>query len=60
VSSLFFHDTIPLSRWRLFASGKHVFCEKTIDHDLGKIQEVMDALKGTGVKYQVGFQRRSP
>lgn len=40
------------------AAGKHVFCEKPIDHDLGKIQSVIDALKGTNLKYQVGFNRR--
>ncbi|MBO1720455.1 inositol 2-dehydrogenase [Extibacter sp. GGCC_0201] len=39
-------------------AGKHVFCEKPIDLDIGKIQEVMDALKKNPVKYQVGFNRR--
>lgn len=39
-------------------AGKHVFCEKPIDHDVEKIKEVMDALKGTELKYQVGFNRR--
>lgn len=39
-------------------AGKHVFCEKPIDHDLSKIKEVMEALEGTNVKYQVGFNRR--
>ena len=39
-------------------AGKHVFCEKPIDHDVAKIQEVIDALKETDVKYQVGFNRR--
>ncbi len=39
-------------------AGKHVFCEKPIDHDIEKIQEVIDALKGSKVKYQVGFNRR--
>ena len=39
-------------------AGKHVFCEKPIDHDIDKIKEVMDALKESKVKYQVGFNRR--
>ncbi len=39
-------------------AGKHVFCEKPIDHDIEKIQEVIDALKTSNVKYQVGFNRR--
>lgn len=39
-------------------AGKHVFCEKPIDHDLGKIKEVVKALEGSRLKYQVGFNRR--
>lgn len=39
-------------------AGKHVFCEKPIDHDVAKIQAVIDALKDSSVKYQVGFNRR--
>ncbi|WP_024345985.1 inositol 2-dehydrogenase [Lacrimispora indolis] len=39
-------------------AGKHVFCEKPIDHDIEKIKEVMEALKSSKVKYQVGFNRR--
>ena len=39
-------------------AGKHVFCEKPIDHDVAKIKEVIDALKENNVKYQVGFNRR--
>ncbi len=39
-------------------AGKHVFCEKPIDHDVDKIMAVVDALKGSSVKYQVGFNRR--
>lgn len=39
-------------------AGKHVFCEKPIDHDLGKIKEVVKALEGSKLKYQVGFNRR--
>lgn len=39
-------------------AGKHIFCEKPIDHDVNKIKEVMEALKKSSVKYQVGFNRR--
>ena len=39
-------------------AGKHVFCEKPIDHDIAKIKEVINALEGTNLKYQVGFNRR--
>ena len=40
------------------ASGKHVFCEKPVSQDIAKIREVMEKLKGTKLKYQVGFNRR--
>ncbi|MDL2257681.1 inositol 2-dehydrogenase [Eubacteriales bacterium OttesenSCG-928-K08] len=40
------------------AAGKHVFCEKPIDHDLEKIKSVISALEGKNIKYQVGFNRR--
>lgn len=49
------HSKISLEAIR---SGKHVFCEKPIDHDVDKIQEVIKALENTGLKYQVGFNRR--
>ena len=39
-------------------AGKHIFCEKPIDHDLGRIEEVLAEVKKAGVKYQVGFNRR--
>jgi len=39
-------------------AGKHVFCEKPIDHDIDKIKDVIEALKENPVKYQVGFNRR--
>jgi myo-inositol 2-dehydrogenase/D-chiro-inositol 1-dehydrogenase len=39
-------------------AGKHVFCEKPISQDLAKIKEVMEALKETNLKFQVGFNRR--
>jgi myo-inositol 2-dehydrogenase/D-chiro-inositol 1-dehydrogenase len=39
-------------------AGKHVFCEKPVDHDINKIKEVINALKASPVKYMVGFNRR--
>lgn len=39
-------------------AGKHIFCEKPIDHDLDKIEAVLAEVKKAGVKYQVGFNRR--
>ena len=47
----------PLSIEALRA-GKHVFCEKPIDHDVEKIKEVLAVVKESGKKYQVGFNRR--
>ncbi|MBP3231709.1 inositol 2-dehydrogenase [Anaerovibrio sp.] len=47
----------PLSIEAL-AAGKHVFCEKPIDHDVDKIKAVLEAVKTSGKKYQVGFNRR--
>jgi len=49
------HSNISLEA---IAAGKHVFCEKPIDHDLEKIKEVIKALEGSDIKYQVGFNRR--
>lgn len=39
-------------------AGKHVFCEKPVDHSIEKIQAVADALAGKNLKFQVGFNRR--
>lgn len=39
-------------------AGKHIFCEKPIDHDIDKIKAVMQELSKSNVKYQVGFNRR--
>ncbi|GKX29271.1 inositol 2-dehydrogenase [Vallitalea longa] len=39
-------------------AGKHVFCEKPIDYDLDRISKVLTAVKKSGVKFQVGFNRR--
>ncbi|MBO5773368.1 MAG: Gfo/Idh/MocA family oxidoreductase, partial [Clostridia bacterium] len=49
------HSKISLEA---IAAGKHIFCEKPIDHDVNKIKEVIDALANSNVKYQVGFNRR--
>ena len=40
------------------AAGKHIFCEKPIDHDLSKIDHVLASVKESGVKLQIGFNRR--
>jgi len=39
-------------------AGKHIFCEKPIAHDLGKIDGALEAVAKAGVKLQVGFNRR--
>ena len=49
------HSPISLEA---IAAGKHIFCEKPIDHDVNKILEVKKALENSNVKYQVGFNRR--
>lgn len=39
-------------------AGKHIFCEKPIDHNLAKIDRALSAVEKAGVKFQVGFNRR--
>jgi len=39
-------------------AGKDIFCEKPIDKNLAKIEEVLDVVEKAGVKFQVGFNRR--
>jgi myo-inositol 2-dehydrogenase / D-chiro-inositol 1-dehydrogenase len=39
-------------------AGKHIFCEKPIDHDLARIDAALDAVQQAGVKLQIGFNRR--
>lgn len=38
--------------------GKHVFCEKPVDLELGRVKDVKDLVARTGKKYMVGFNRR--
>ena len=40
------------------SAGKHVFCEKPVDHSLAKIDKAIDAVKKAGVQCQIGFNRR--
>ena len=52
-------DTHARISLEAIAAGKHVFCEKPIDHDAGRVSEVLAALAGApGRKYMVGFNRR--
>jgi myo-inositol 2-dehydrogenase/D-chiro-inositol 1-dehydrogenase len=40
------------------AASKHIFCEKPIDFDLVRIDRALAAVEKSGVKLQVGFNRR--
>lgn len=51
-------DTHSVISLEAIKAGKHIFCEKPIDHDADKIKEVIQALEGTKLKYQIGFNRR--
>lgn len=39
-------------------AGKHIFCEKPIDLNLGRIDRALEAVEKAGVKLQIGFNRR--
>jgi myo-inositol 2-dehydrogenase/D-chiro-inositol 1-dehydrogenase len=39
-------------------AGVHIFCEKPIDIELARVRQVLDKVERTGVKLQVGFNRR--
>ena len=39
-------------------AGKHIFCEKPVDHSLEKVDRALEAVKKAGVKCQIGFNRR--
>ncbi len=49
------HSPISIEAAR---AGKHIFCEKPIDHDISKVEAVLAEVKKAGIKYQVGFNRR--
>ncbi len=51
-------DTHSIISVEAINAGKHVFCEKPVDHSIEKIQAVADALQGKNLKFQVGFNRR--
>jgi myo-inositol 2-dehydrogenase / D-chiro-inositol 1-dehydrogenase len=51
-------DTHALIIQEAATAGKHIFCEKPIDHDLKKIDAALAAVDKAGVKFQVGFNRR--
>jgi myo-inositol 2-dehydrogenase/D-chiro-inositol 1-dehydrogenase len=39
-------------------AGKHVFCEKPVDHDLERIDRVLATVEAAAVALQIGFNRR--
>ncbi|MGE4549427.1 MAG: inositol 2-dehydrogenase [Intestinibacillus sp.] len=39
-------------------AGKHIFCEKPVDHDIGRVKAALQAVEDAGVKLQIGFVRR--
>lgn len=39
-------------------AGKDIFCEKPIDKELAPIDQALAAVRGAGVKLQIGFNRR--
>lgn len=43
---------------RAAKAGKHIFCEKPIDHDVPRILDAVRAVKQAGVVLQVGFMHR--
>lgn len=51
-------DTHASISMEALEAGKHVFCEKPVDHSVETIEKVAEVVKKTGKKFQVGFNRR--
>jgi myo-inositol 2-dehydrogenase/D-chiro-inositol 1-dehydrogenase len=51
-------DTHAFMMNDIAAAGKHIFCEKPLALELEKIDAALAAVEKTGVKLQVGFNRR--
>lgn len=51
-------DTHSVISVEAAAAGKHIFCEKPVDHTTAKVAAVIEAVEKAGVKFQVGFNRR--
>ena len=39
-------------------AGKHIFCEKPVDSDVDRMKETLKIVEESGVKFQIGFNRR--
>lgn len=39
-------------------ANKHIFCEKPVSMDISQTEEALEAVKASGVKLQIGFNRR--
>jgi len=39
-------------------AGKHIFCEKPVDTNIDRIRETLKIVEKSGVKFQIGFNRR--
>jgi myo-inositol 2-dehydrogenase / D-chiro-inositol 1-dehydrogenase len=39
-------------------SGRAIFCEKPVSHDLVEVDRALDAVRQAGVPFQIGFNRR--
>ncbi len=51
-------DTHAVFTQEAARAGKHIFCEKPLDLDVERIRATMKIVEESGVKFQVGFNRR--